>query len=203
MAAEVLGGGVHDDVGPVVARPVQRGGGQRRVHDHRHVMGVGDRADRVEVHELRAGIRDGFDEHHAGARGDRALPGIEVPGVHRRGRHGEVGQGVVEELGGAAVQQRGGDDVAARLEQRAQGDRGGGLAAGHRDRPDPTLERGEALLEHRRGGVAGTGIGEAAAAPGEQLLEGIVVRVRIGARRVDRGCDGAVHVAAAPACVDR
>lgn len=202
VAAEVLRGRMDHHVGPVLARAVQRRAGQGRVDHDRDVMGMGDRADRVEVHELRTGIGDGLDDHGAGIGRDRSFPRFQVPRVHAGAGHGQVSEGVIEELGGASVEELGGDDVAARFQQCAQCDGGGRLPAGDRDRSDPALEGGDALFEHSGGGVPGAGVGEALAAPGEEVLQRAVVVVRVGARAVDRRGDGAVHVLGSPARVD-
>src|SRR5699024_9301513 len=65
VAAQVLGGGVDDHVGPVLAGPVQSGAGEGGVDDDGDVAGVGEGADRGEVHQLRTGVRDRLHEHGA------------------------------------------------------------------------------------------------------------------------------------------
>src|SRR5699024_5687848 len=68
---------------------------------------------------------------------------------------------------------------------------------------DPLLESGDALLEHRGGGVAGAGVGEAVRAPLEQCLERGMGGLRVRAGRVDRRGERPVAVrGGVPSCVD-
>src|SRR5699024_11385793 len=66
VPAQVLGRGVYDHVGTVLAGAVQGGTGQGGVDDHGHVVGVGDGAERGQVQQLRAGVGDRLDDRAPG-----------------------------------------------------------------------------------------------------------------------------------------
>ena len=53
---------------------------------------------------------------------------VEVVGIDKLHRDAKLGQRVVEEVVGAAIQRRGGNDVVARRRQRGDGQRLGRLA---------------------------------------------------------------------------
>src|SRR5699024_5397740 len=82
VPAQVLRRRVDHHVGAVLAGPVQGGAGEGGVDHHGHVPLVGDRAERREIHELRARVGDGFDDRGAGAVGERGLPGPQIPRIH-------------------------------------------------------------------------------------------------------------------------
>ena len=81
------------------------------------------------------------------------LHGLQVAHLHEAGADTEPCQRHLEEVVGAAVEAARGDQLVAALEQREQGERGGGLATRDGERAHAALERGDALLEDVRGGV--------------------------------------------------
>src|SRR5581483_12203045 len=70
----------------------------------------------------------------------------------------ELLEGVVEMVDRAAVELAAGDKLVARLEQCMEDERLGGVARGHGQRRGASLERGDALLEHRLGRTADAGV---------------------------------------------
>ena len=104
MTGEELRGGVHDEVGTVVAgaHEIRRADGV--VDDERDAGPVGDLGDRLEVEHLRDRVRDRFGEQCARGRTDRSPPGIRVVLVDERHLDPEVGEGVLKQVDRAAVQ---------------------------------------------------------------------------------------------------
>ena len=176
VPAEELGGGVHDDVGAVLQRPVE---GRRRegaVHHHGHTGRVGEVRERGQVREGGKRVGDGLEEERAGVGSDRGGPRGRVRRVREGDLDAEVRERVRQQVHGAAVELAGGDQVLAALQQRQQGQRDGGLAGGRGDRADAALQRGEAVLEHRDGRVARAAVGEAGGLEPEHRCRCGVVR---------------------------
>ena len=159
MAADELGGRVHDDVGAVAEGLGQIGRGHRVV-DHQGDAGArGRRPTRPRSRGRRPwGCR--------WSRRRRPWCWAGRRPARRRGRRvvdeadldPELGQGVVEQVVGAPVERGRRDDVAAVLGQVQQGDGLGRLAAGHGQRGHPAFEGGHPLLEDRLGGVHDPGV---------------------------------------------
>ena len=78
--------------------------------------------------------------------------------VHEASGDPELGQGVLEQVPGPAVQARAGNDVVAGAGQVEDRQGLGGLARGEAQRPDAALEGGDPLLEHTSRWVHDPGI---------------------------------------------
>ena len=106
---------------------------------------AGDAGD-VEDVDLRVGDRLG--EERLGVRAHGRPPGVQVVGVlDEADLDAELGQRVVEQVVGAAVEPRAGDDVVARVGQVEDREGLGGLTRGQEQRRDAAFERGDALLD--------------------------------------------------------
>ena len=186
MPADVLGQRVHDDVGAPLERLDEAGGGDGVVHDHGDAVAVGRLGDGLDVGDVAGRVADGLEVDRNGLVVDERL---EVLGAVAGGEpdvDAEVGQHVLEEGEGAAVQLRDGDHVVAGLgdgEDRV-GDRGA-TGAG-RERRDATLEGGQALLEDRLRRVHDPGVDVARDGEVEQVGAVLGVVELVGHRLVDR-----------------
>ena len=85
VAAQVLGGGMHDDVGPPLERADQVGGGQGVVHDQRDAGFVRHRADALEVQHILARVGDHLAEEQLGVGLHRVAPVSQVVRVLDKG----------------------------------------------------------------------------------------------------------------------
>ena len=104
--------------------------------------------DTLEVEHVTLRVAQGLGEEGLGVGPDGGPPGVEVVGVVDEGRlDAELGQRVVEQVVGAAVERGRRDDVAAVLGQVQQGHGLGGLSAGDGQGGHTTFERGDPLLE--------------------------------------------------------
>ena len=81
VTADVLGGGVHDDVGAVLDRAAEVRGGGGVVDDERHAVPVGDVGDAGNVDDVVLRVGEGFAEEGLGVVLHRRGPGIEVVGI--------------------------------------------------------------------------------------------------------------------------
>ena len=149
VPAEVLGRRVHDDVGAQLDRADQVRRGDRVVDDERDADLVRDRGDGLDVEDVGLRVGDGLAEEQLGVRLDGVAPGLRVVRVgDERRRDAELGQRVVQQVVGAAVQARAGDDVVAGLGDVQDREGLGGLARGDQQGADAALERGDAVLDH-------------------------------------------------------
>jgi hypothetical protein len=92
-----------------------------------------------------------------------------------------LGQGVVEEVVGAAVERGGGDDLVAGVGEGGDGERLRGLAGGGGKGGRSAFERGDALLEDVGGGVHDAGVDVAELLQAEEAA-GVVGVVEDGRR---------------------
>ena len=145
------------------------------------------RGDRADVEHLRVRIGDRLGEQRARGRPDRRGPGIRVVLVDERDLDAPVGERVLQQVDGSAVQLLGRDDVLALLRERQQRERDRGLAGSDRRGGDPVLELGDALLEHEHGRVGRPAVDVALASEREQVARlaqrGELERVRLMDRR--------------------
>ena len=142
-------------------------GGDGVVDDQRHAGVVRDGGDARDVEDVVLRVGDGLGEERLGVRPHGRAPGVQVVGVlDEADLDAELGQRVVEQVVGAAVQPRAGHDVVAGVGEVEDRERLGGLAGRQEQRRDAAFERGDALLDDvlRRvhdAGVDVAGLGEA------------------------------------------
>ncbi|MNS81596.1 hypothetical protein D3C72_1153100 [compost metagenome] len=148
VAADILGQGVDDDVGAVLDRAGQVGGRHGVVDDQRQALGVGRIGQGGEVHDIAQRIADGLAEDRLGALIGVGGDGGDVVGVDEAHLDAVLGQGVGEQVVGAAIEGAGGDDVVAGLGDGQDGVGDGRHARGHGQGRDPALQRRQTLLQH-------------------------------------------------------
>ena len=157
MAADPFGRGVDDDVRTVLDGLRQ----QRRegvVDDDRHAVLVSDVGDGLEVVDVQAGVADELKEDRLGLVIDGAVEGGGVGAIHEGSGDADLGQRVLEQVVGAAVQAGAADKVIAGACQVEDAERLGGLAGGHPQGRHAALEGSHALLEDVRGRVHDAGV---------------------------------------------
>jgi hypothetical protein len=171
VAADPLGGRVDDDVGAVLngadkvaastegvvdlrRRSVDILGGQMgRTHDQGDALGVGDLGNGGNVGDVVLGVANALDVHGLGLVVDGSLDVLDAITVDELGVDAEAGQEDLELVVGAAVEQRGGDDVVAGVSQGVDGDELSGLAGRGGQGSDTSLEGSDTLLEDVDGGL--------------------------------------------------
>ncbi len=117
---------------------------------------------------------------------DRAPPRRHVARRDEGGLDAEARQGVGEEVMGAAVQARRGDDVSSPSHERDDGQVQRRLPACRGDGADAILQRGYALLEDRDSGIRKAGVHMAGRLHVEEGGRGVGIRKDVGSRLVDR-----------------
>ena len=141
---------MHDDVGAVLDRAAEVRGGGSVVDDERHAVPVGDVGDAGNVDDVVLRVGEGLAEEGLGVVLHRRGPGIEVVGiVDERDGDAHLGEGVVEQVEGAAVQGCRGDDVVAGFADRQDRKRLSGLAGRNGERTGNADGRLGAALECR------------------------------------------------------
>ena len=169
VPADELGGRVHHDVGPVLQWPAQVRRGEGGVHHQGQVVGVGHVGEGNQVGDGPRRVADdlGVEETRVGV--DACGERLGVVSVHEAGLDAEAAQRGLEHGVGAAVERRGGHEVAALLGQCHGGQELGGLARGGGHGPDPAIQAGHAFLEGRCRGVRDAGVDGAVLLECEQV----------------------------------
>ncbi len=162
VAADELGGGVDHHVRAVLNGPDQVGGAEGVVNDQGQAVPVSNGRHGVDVGDIAVGIAQGLNKNGLGIVLDRRLCLLQVVDVHKGGLHTVDGQGVGQQVVGAAVDGLLGDNVVAHMGQRLEGIRNSGSAGGSGQRRRAALQRGDPLLQHVLGGVCETAIDIAA-----------------------------------------
>ena len=159
------------------------------VDDDRHAVLVGDGGDAFEVRHVQARVADRLEVDGLGLAVDRLLELVQLGAVDEAEVDAVLGQRVLEEVVRAAVQRGAGDDVVAGAGQIEDRERLGRLAGRHAERPDATLEGGDALLEDVGGRVHDPGVDVAELLQPEEPGGVVGVVEDVARRGVDR--DGA------------
>ena len=146
VAADPLRRRVDDDVRAVLDRLGEQGS-EGVVDDDRHAPGVGHVGDRGEVVDVEPRVADELEEDRLGLLVDGAPEGRRVGAVDVGRRDADLGQGVGEQVVGAAVERRRRHDVVAGAGEVEDRQRLGRLAGCESERGHAALERGDALLE--------------------------------------------------------
>ena len=193
VPAEPFGGRVHDDVGAMLDRAAEIGRGKGVVDQERNAGRMRDLRNPGNIEHLEAWIADGLADHEPGLRRDRRTEGVEIARLDECGRDAEAGQGVREQVDGAAVERGGGDDMIAGIEQRRDRQMHRGHAARGADRADAALQRRQPFLEHCRGRVGNARVDVPGAFQIEQRGRVIGILKHIGRGLIDRHRTGASH----------
>ena len=139
VAADELGGGVDDDVSAVLQGPDQVGGAEGVVDDQGQAVLVGDGGDGVNVGDVAVGVAQGLQVDGLGVVLDRVLHLGQVVGVHKRRGDAVLGQGVGQQVIGAAVDRLLGNNMLAGASQGLNGVGDGGGTGGSRQRSHAAL----------------------------------------------------------------
>ena len=181
LAVDVLGGGVHDDVGAPFERPLQHRRGEGVVE---HDLGAGlvrQVAHRLDVDDVEHRVGRRFEQHGLRRLGQRLLPGLQVAAVDELALDAVLGQEIGHDVVARAEELARRDDAIAGLQQRQQREehrrhagRGGAAGLG-------AFERRQPVLEHGDGGIAEARILVVAALALEGGLG--LLRARVGVAR--------------------
>ncbi len=199
VAAHELGERVQHDVGAPLDGPDQVRGRHRVVDHQRDAVIVRDGRDAGDVEHVVLRVRHRLAEEGLGVRTDRRLPLLEIVGVVDEGDlDAQLGQRVVEQVVGAAIQRGRRHEVAARLGEGEDRQRLGRLAGGHSERARQAhssgataLERVDPGLEHSLRGVHDPGVDVADLGQGEQVRRVRRIPELVAGGLVDRHGPGA------------
>ena len=176
VTAQVLGGGVDDHVRAVLDGAQQVGGGHGVVHDQGYAVFVRNCGNGLNVEHVVAGVGHGLAVEELGVGADCGAPCIQVVRVLNEGGFDtEVGEGVLEQVVGAAVHGGRCDHVVAGAGnvQDCVGD--SCLTGCQQQRTNAAFQGSDAVFDSFLGGVV------EASVDGAQLGEGETVRCLLGA----------------------
>jgi hypothetical protein len=183
MAAEILGGRMHDDIGAEFEGPGQQRRREGVVDNQQGLARARDLGGGGDIHDLQHGIGRSLQPDHPGLRPQRPLQGARLLQLGE----GEIQPGralahAAEQAEGAAVQVVTGNDMIAAVQQFEQG-RGGGHAGSEREAANPPLQVGDAFFVSVPCRVVAARVLPSLVLPGTAL--------HVGRTRVDRRHDGA------------
>ena len=153
VAAEILGQGVNDDVGAVVLRLEQVGGGQRVVDNQRNPSLFRHGRHRFDIGDDSAGIGDRLNEDRLRLRRYGRTEALRVRRIGPFHMPVEFLEGLAELVDGTAIELPAGDELGARLHQRMEDDSLGRVAGSDGECGGAAFESRHALLEDRLGGI--------------------------------------------------
>ena len=190
VAAHVLRHGMNHDVEAVVDGLQERRRGHGVVHDGGNAAGAGHLRHRRDVNDVAGGVADALAEHRLGVGVDELVQVLRGVPFRETRLDTQLRQHVREQRVGAAVKLRDGDEVVPRLRQIEQGIVHRGAAGGERQGADAALELGDALLQHRLGGIHDAGVDVAGHGQVEQVGAVLGIVELVGDGLVDGHGDG-------------
>ena len=191
VAAEILGGGVDDDVGTPLEGAVEDRGEAGVVEDEGHAGGAGDLGYFLDGEDIEGGVAQALAVEGLGVGAKGAAEGLGVVGVDEGDVDAEFWEGVVEEVVGAAVELGDGDDVVTGAGEIEDGVGDGGLAGGVGERGGAAFQGGDALLKHIRRGIHDTGVDVAQFLERKKIGGVVGVAENVAGRLVERHGAGA------------
>ena len=190
MAADKLGRRVNDDVGAVLQRTEQIRGAEGVIDDDRKAMLLGDLGDGVDVGDIGVGVAERLEVDNRGVVLNGTLDLVQVVGVDKGGLDTKLGERVLQQVIGTAVDGLLGDHVVTGLGEGLQGIGDGGSTRSDSETSHATLKRGDAILKDALSGVGQTavdvtGVGKTKAVSGvlgvtEHIARGLVDRHSAG-----------------------
>jgi hypothetical protein len=129
----------------------------------RHTVVVRHLRDGGNVQHIQARVAHRLAKQQLGVGADGGSPSVNVTGFDKGGLDAKTAQRVVQQVVRAAIQSGARHNVRARAHERGHTQVQRGLAAGGGNGADAALQSGDALLEHRGGGVADAAVDVASA----------------------------------------
>ena len=190
MAAEILGGGVDDDIHPELEGALVVGGREGGVDQGLDAVAAADLGEPGEVEDAVVRVRRRLAHQRPRGGPDGVLEGVVVAHGNRGHLDPVAVERLVEELPGAAVAVVGHHHVGAARQHGEQRRRHRGHAAREEQAVLGALEGGELGLGDPLGRVAVAPVLHPIDAPVEVVLELLGVGKRVGRRLHDRGGQG-------------
>ena len=153
MAADELGCGVDHDVCAVLNGADQVGGAEGVVNDQGQAVTVGDLGNGVDIGDVGIGVAQGLNVDGLGVGLDGGFYLLQIVGIHEGGGDAVLGQGVGQQVAGAAVDGLLRHNVLPLAGQGLDGIDNGCSAGGHGQAGGAALQGCNALLENILGGV--------------------------------------------------
>ena len=190
VAADKLGRRMNDNVGTVLQRTEQIRGAKGVIDDDRKAMLLGDLGDGVDVGDIGVGIAKRLEVDDRGVVLDGTLDLSQVVRIDKGSLDAKLGERVLQQVIGAAIDGLLGNHVVAGLGEGLQSVGDGGSTRSDSETSHATLERGDAILKDALSGVGQTavdvtGVGKTKAVSGvlgvtEHIARGLVDRHSAG-----------------------
>ena len=174
----------------MLQRTEQIRGAEGVVDDNRQTMLLGDLGDGVDVGDVGVGVTERLEIDDRGVVLDGALDLVQVMSIDEGGLDTKLGERVLQQVVGTAVDGLLGDHVVTSLGKCLQGIGDGSGTGGDGKTGHATLERGDTVLEDALGGVGQTavdvtGVGKTKAVGGvlgvaEHIARGLIDRHSTG-----------------------
>ena len=182
MAADKLGCGMNHHVCPVLDGTDEIGGAEGVVNDQRQAVLMGDGCNGVDIGNIGVGVAQGLDVDCLGVVLNGALDLAQVMGIHKGCLNAIQGQGMGQQVGGAAVNGLLGYNVLALLCQRLKGVGDGCCTGSHCQTCNAALQRCDTLFKYVLGRVGQTAIDIARISQAKTVgsVLGVVEHIRSG-----------------------
>ena len=177
LAVDVLGRGIHHDIGAQAKRALPDRRRKHIVDDQPRAARMRDFCDRGDVEHVERWIGRAFQKAAFCVRTHRLAPLVEIEAIDQRGRNAVARQQVFHHVAARSEQRLRGDHVIAGFERRQNGRRHRGHAGRGGARRFGAFEFDHAPLEHRDVGIGKARIKKAglfALEPRLALLGGVV-----------------------------
>ena len=193
MTADEFGRRMHHNVCAVFKRAYQIGGGKGGIHHQRNFVCVRYRRHFFNVDQSGVGVADGFNKQRLRVAVDRVFKRVFLVRVHKGGGDTILGQGVLQQVVGTAVNGFGGDDVVARAGEVQEGVGDRRRTGRHAQRRHAAFQRRNALLKSVHRGVGQTAVNVARVRQTEPCRRVSRVFEHIRSGLINRYCAGIGH----------
>ena len=140
----------------MLQRTEQIRGAESVVDDNRQTVLLGDLGDGVDVGDVRVGVAERLEIDDRGVVLDGTLNLFQVVGIDKRGLDAKLGERMLEQVVGTAVDGLLSHHVVTSLGKSLQGIGDGSGTGGDGKTGHATLERGDTVLKDALGGVGQT-----------------------------------------------
>src|SRR5208337_544923 len=103
-ATDKLGVGVDNNISAPLDRAAERGRRAGVVNDQRHSILVSDLRQLLDIHDVELRVAQALGINGLGLGSDRGAQPVKVVGIHKLHRNAELGQRVVKQIVGAAIE---------------------------------------------------------------------------------------------------
>ena len=153
-------------------------------------MAVGNGGDGINIRNVRIGVSQGLNINGLGVGLDRLFHFCQIVDIHKAGGNAPLGQGVGQQIAGAAVDGFLGHNVLSLTGQGLDGIGDGGGTGGHGQGGSASLQGGDPLFKDLLGGVGEPPVDVAGLAQAEPVRRILAAGEHIGGGGINGHCPG-------------